>query len=326
MGGILKGLLALVVILVIALGAGYLVLKRDDIPYATLEEKYGGPLSQYLELPDGVRVHYRDQGNASGPVLVLVHGFSASLHTWEPWVERLGFNNRIITLDLPGHGLTQAPPGYEGSTGNYVAVVDAVAQHLQLQRFALAGSSMGGGVSWNYALTHPEKVEALILVDSSGWPSDDSGGPRASARLLGAPIIGPMLRQLDARALIAQGLRTSFADQALVTDDMIDRYWELARAPGHRDILFSRAQDGADPRALADLATPTLIMWGEQDGLISVSDARRFADVLPNMDLITYPNVGHLPQEEHADQSAADVAAFLERVRAPAAPAAAPAN
>lgn len=318
MGGLLKGLLALAAVVVIALGAGYLVLKRDDIPYATLEEKYGGPASAYLDLPDGVRVHYRDQGNPNGPALVLVHGFSASLHAWEPWVERLGPTYRIVSLDLPGHGLTRAPPCYRASITGYGEVVDALAQHLQLQRFTLAGNSMGGEVAWNYALAHPDKLEGLILVDAAGWPSREPRGPPGAAQLMEAPVIGPALRRLDARALFAQGLRMSFADPAFVDDAMIDRYWELARAPGHRDILFTIRRDGEDTRTLGDILTPTLILWGEEDRLISVSDARRFADVLLHMDLITYPDVGHIPMEEAPDQSAADVAAFLERIHAAA--------
>lgn len=319
MGGVLRGLLALAVIIVIALGAGYLVLQRDDIPYATLEAKYGGPQSRYLDLPDGVRVHYRDQGAQAGPALVLVHGFSASLHTWEPWVARLGRTYRVVTLDLPGHGLTQAPRGYEASITGYRDIVEAVTQHLGIQRFALAGSSMGGEVAWNYALAHPDRLEALILVDAAGWPGDRAATRGLAARAMALPVLGPAIRRLDARALFRQGLALSFVDKSLVTDAMVDRYWELARAPGHRDILFSIRRDGADAGEIGYIQTPTLVLWGEGDALIPVSDGRRFADVLPNMALITYPDVGHVPQEEHADQSAADVAAFLARVHGPGA-------
>ncbi len=106
---------------------------------------------------------------------------------------------------------------------------------------------------------------------------------------------------------------------------MIDRYFELARAPGHRAILFTIGQDGAPTAALTSIVTPTLILWGEEDALIPVSDARRFADVIPNMDLVTFPNVGHIPMEEAPDESAAATAQFLERIHTPA-PSTIPAN
>ena len=116
-------LAALVVLLVI----GWFALQRPDTPYATLEATYANAESQFMDLPGGVRVHYRDEGNAAGPTLVLVHGFSASLHTWEPWVERLGGDYRIISFDLPGHGLTRAPQGYKASIDGYADIVDQVA-------------------------------------------------------------------------------------------------------------------------------------------------------------------------------------------------------
>ena len=109
------GVLALVGLIALVLVAGYFVLKRDDVPYETLAARYESAASRYVDLPSGVRMHYRDEGQATGPTLLLIHGFSASLHTWEPWVQRLGDEYRVITLDLPGHGLTRAPAGYQAS-------------------------------------------------------------------------------------------------------------------------------------------------------------------------------------------------------------------
>jgi hypothetical protein len=107
--------------LAVLLAGAYLALRRPDIPFKTLEAKYANSASRYLDLPSGAHVHYRDQGNPTGPVLVLVHGFSASLHTWEPWVGLLGNQYRIISLDLPGHGLTRAPADYKPSIEAYAS-------------------------------------------------------------------------------------------------------------------------------------------------------------------------------------------------------------
>ncbi len=127
-----------------------------DIPYEELEARYGSETSRYMEMPDGVRVHYRDEGNPDAEItLVMVHGFAASLHAWEPWVARLENDYRLVSLDLPGHGLTRAPAGYQASPEGQLAVVDAVAGKLGLDPFVLAGNSMGGGVAWRYGLAHP---------------------------------------------------------------------------------------------------------------------------------------------------------------------------
>ena len=112
---LLGGLLGLIGLVAVAAVGGYVLLKRDDIPYETLESQYTSPASQFVDLPGGIHMHYREQGqDAQSPTVLLVHGFSASLHTWEPWVERLSEDYHVVSLDLPGHGLTRAPAGSSG--------------------------------------------------------------------------------------------------------------------------------------------------------------------------------------------------------------------
>ncbi|HUB85461.1 MAG TPA: alpha/beta fold hydrolase, partial [Rhizomicrobium sp.] len=142
-----------------------------DIPRSVLEAKYATPPSEFIMLPDGARAHVRDQGNKNGPVLVLVHGSNASLFTWEPWVARLHNDFRIVTMDMPGHGLTGAVPDQDYSQEGMVKFVDEVADKLGLKKFAIGGNSMGGGVAARYAEEHPDRVTALILVDAAGEPT-----------------------------------------------------------------------------------------------------------------------------------------------------------
>jgi pimeloyl-ACP methyl ester carboxylesterase len=112
---------------------------------------------------------------------MLLHGSNASLHTWEPWVALLGDEYRIVSVDLPGHRLTGRVPDDDDSMAAFVATVAAVADHLGIDRFALGGNSMGGGVTWQFALAHPERVSAMILVDAVGLRSwREAGPPRAS--------------------------------------------------------------------------------------------------------------------------------------------------
>lgn len=316
------GLLALVGLVAIAGAAGYFFLKRDDIPYETLAARYESAASRYVDLPSGIRMHYRDEGD--GPVLLLIHGFSASLHTWEPWVQQLATGDqrindyRIISLDLPGHGLTRAPAGYRA---NIEAFRDAVAEFVQSQQltnFALAGNSMGGNVAWEYALAHPEQVNALILVDASGW--EDTRAEAAEEpqifKLLRNPVLGPALQNLDNSRLIRQGLEAAFYDPALVTDAMVTRYSELSRAPGHRDILLQmtlgfRERNYATAERLAALQMPVLVLTGDTDRLVPPEHAQQFHDAIPGSRLIVYENIGHIPMEEAAEASAMNVHEFL---------------
>ena len=305
------------------LGVAWILMQRPDIPYEDLAVRYASPASQYMDLPDGVRVHYRDEGRRDAPALVLVHGFSASLHAWEPWVKALAPDYRIITLDLPGHGLTGAPAGYQVGPGGFEAVVDTVTRRLGVARFTLGGNSMGGGVAWRYALKHPDRLDGLVLVDAAGWPS--AGQNEALIfTILKNPVGRTVLKNVETRPLVKQGLEAGYLDPALVTPALIDRYTELARAPGHRDILLglqTGRRDEATATRLSKIRTPTLVVFGEQDKLIPAADGKRFADAIPGAKLIVYPQVGHVPMEQIPQRSAADLKAWLTTsVYPPAAP------
>jgi pimeloyl-ACP methyl ester carboxylesterase len=291
-----------------------------DIPYATLKARYATPASRFMTLPDGVTVHYRDQGRADGPPIVMVHGFAANLDAWEPWAARLGNEYRIITLDLPAHGLTLVPPGYRVSTEGQVEVVDELTRALHVDRFALAGNSMGGGVAWSYALAHPDRVDALILADSVGPPSGTrrKGGPPAIFVLLGNPAGRAMLRQIDPRPLAERGLRQAYVDPGLVTPQLVDRYVDLALAPGHRALLLAaqdRPRTPVTARTLQAIHAPTLVLHGAADTVIPLAAGQALAAAIPGSRLIVYPGVGHVPMEQIPDRSAADVRDFLRGTR-----------
>jgi pimeloyl-ACP methyl ester carboxylesterase len=299
--------------------AGCVVL-RPDIPWATLDARYANARSRFMDLPGGVRVHYRDQGDPSGPPVVMVHGYAASLEAWEPWVARLGDRYRIVTLDLPGHGLTRAPATWRPSLRAYAGVLDAVTDRLRLPPFVLVGNSMGGGVAWTYALKHPDRVRGLVLVDSIGIPA-----PPAQSRRKGTPLVFQILAtppgrfvlaHVDTRNLAEKGLKQAYVDPALVSPALVDRYVDLSRAPGHRQILTSG--EGGGPtitsRTFAAIAVPTLVLHGDADVVIPVSSSVALAAAIPGARLITYPGVGHVPMEQIPDRSAADVGAFLARV------------
>jgi len=268
-----------------------------------------------MTLPDGLRVHYRDEGPTDARVVVLVHGFAASLHAWEPWAERLQGEYRVLTLDLPGHGLTRAPADYRMSTAGNVAVVDELTRRVGVERFVVAGNSMGGAVAWSYALAHPERVEGLVLVNAAGWPSEarGEGGP-AVFKLLANPAGRVLLRNLDPRPLAARGLRQAYQDERLVTQALVDRYVELARAPGHRALLTSGSggRSTTPPQSFARIRTPTLVMVGLKDQVIPPERSRGFVGGIPGSKLVTYAEGGHVPMEQMPEESARDLRAFLQ--------------
>ncbi|MFN4185605.1 MAG: alpha/beta fold hydrolase [Hyphomonas sp.] len=315
----LSRFLAVVITLGVILFAGWWSLKRDDIPYEQLETIYANSDSRFLALDDEKRIHFRDVGPRDAPVIVLVHGFSASLHTWEPWVADLKRDYRVISLDLPGHGLSRCLDNDEIGTDQFVDVIDRVTNALKVERFTLAGNSMGGGAAWNYALAHPLRLEGLVLVDAAGWPraEGESDSRPFVFRLLEIGLARKLVKDLDMSSLIRPGLEDSFADPAFVTDEMVDRYSSLARAPCHREALLAlsagrgtRAE--ATPERLSGISAPTLVMHGMQDKVIPASHGEQFAAAIPGAEIKLYSDAGHLPHEEIAAQSLADLRAFLD--------------
>jgi pimeloyl-ACP methyl ester carboxylesterase len=310
------------------LGALVLSACARDIPYETLKAKYANPASKFVTLPNGVSVHYRDQGRPDGPPVVLVHGFAANLDTWEPWVTRLGDTYRVVTLDLPAHGLTVTPPGYEMSTGGQVEVIDELTRKLDLPAFVLGGNSMGGGASWNYALAHPDRLRGLVLVASVGpRPQADASappreGPPAIFQVMANPVGRAALRSLNPRPLAEPGLKKAYVDESLVTPALVDRYVDLALAPGRREMILAgrRGPPSASADAVKGVSVPTLVMHGEKDTVVPVGVGQRLGELIPGARLILYPEAGHVPMEQIPDRSAADVRAFIESLPATKSP------
>lgn len=323
---IFLGVLALIAIAVIVIIAAFL---RFDIPREELVAKYGNDASQFIELRSGAVAHVRDEGNRDGDVLVLVHGSNASLHTWEPWVAALGDTYRVVTLDMPAHGLTGATPEADYSPAGMAAFTHEVVRKLGIEKFTLGGNSMGGSVALNYAVAYPDDLEGLILVCSSGIAREETeaseGDAARSFSLVNMPVVSQALRWLTPRFIFEDGLRGVFVDQSIVTDAMVDRYIELNVMEGTRDatrIRFGIQRTPVPDDVVRALEVPTLVMWGDKDPLIPVSVGNRFDALLPNSTLVIYENVGHIPMEEVAEVSASDVRAFMEATKVASAPAA----
>lgn len=295
-----------------------LLARTPDRPKDYLERKYARPPSKFVELPGGARVHYRDRGPPLAPALVLLHGSNASLQTWEPWARFLSTALRVITLDLPGHGLTGPVPGDDYSPDGMAAFVEAFRKKLGLDHFFLAGNSMGGNVSFRYTLAHPSVVDKLVLIDSSGvnhlLPPGRQPEVPLGMRLIRTPVVNRIASWTTPRSFVEKSVRAVFVDQTLVTEEMIDRYYELLLYPGNRRATRLRAAAPVDLTAadrLGEIRAPTLILWGKSDKLVPVEAAEVFRSRIPGSRVIVYDDVGHVPMEEVAARSAADTLTFL---------------
>jgi pimeloyl-ACP methyl ester carboxylesterase len=313
----MKKLLVIVAILAALLASVFYFLRTPDTDPEAMLAKYGGAEAKFAAGEGALRIHYRDQGNPDGPALVLLHGNSASLHTWEPLVERLGDDYRIITYDQPGQGLTGPSPDEDYSASGLMKALDVVLAEADVEKFILAGNSMGGWIAWRYALANPDRVEALILLDASGAPlleGEEEPPSTLGFKLLSIKWLRPLVSQITPRSIIEKSLHDAVAVDDVVTEAMVDRYWELLRYPGNRRAAALRTdvdRELAMADRLPEITAPTLILWGAEDQLIYATAAKTFDDRIPHSTAIVYDGVGHIPMEEIPDRVAKDMRTFL---------------
>lgn len=321
---LLRGLGLVLMLVLFAAGALTIWGWAPDLPRERLIAEYGGGASQFVELPSGVTVHLRDQGCRDCEAVILVHGSNASLHTWEPWAEQLAPHWRVVTIDMPGHGLTGGTPDADYTIGRAAGVVEEVRAHLDLASAHVGGNSRGGAIALYYAVEHPGRVRSLALLNAAGapWPQDDGEDEDDSPliyRLAANPAIAPLLMNFLPRSLVADAVRGAVADPATVSEAMVERYHDVLRFPGNREATLIR--QGLDYpmepyRQAHTLDMPVLVMWGELDTVVPLSQLNRFVEAMPHARTVVYADVGHTPMEEIPVRSASDYADFLDAAEA----------
>ena len=312
-GGAAKWVLGSLGAVALVLTVGLASAWAPDKPVAELLGKYAPPPSQMVAV-DGMTVHVRDEGPRDDPQpIVLLHGTSASLHTWDGWTEALRDQRRVIRFDLPAFGLTGPSPDHRYTTERYVQFVKAMYDHFGLQHSVLAGNSLGGAIAWESALAMPGRVDKLILVDAAGYPMSPKSVP-IGFKIAQVQALAPLMRHLLPRGMVESSVRNVYGNPDKVTPELVDRYYDLSLREGNRAALGERFRQtvwGAHADQIKQIRVPTLILWGDQDRLIPPDHAQQFQRDISGSQLVMFPGLGHVPHEEDAAQTVAAVKSFL---------------
>jgi len=294
--------------------AGLLATWASDRTVAQLSARWAQPPSKFVEV-GGMQVHLRDEGPRNDPLpIVLLHGTSASLHTWDGWVASLKDEHRVIRFDLPAFGLTGPDPHNDYSIAAYVRFVVAVMDKLGVQRFVLAGNSLGGQIAWETALSHPERVRQLVLVDAAGYPFVPTSIP-IGFRIARMPGLRVLMEHVLPRGVVDSSVRNVYGDPSKVTRELVDRYYELTLRAGNREALAYRMDQGlsGDENQISKLKLPTLILWGDKDHLIPLDNGKRFALDIAGSKLVVFDDLGHVPHEEDPKKTVEALKEFLAK-------------
>lgn len=292
--------------------AGVIATWAPDRSVQQLSVRWAQAPSRFVDI-SGMQVHVRDEGPRDDPVpVVLLHGTSASLHTWDGWVDALKVNRRVIRFDLPGFGLTGPNPMGDYSMVAYVKFVAAVMDKLGVKKFDIAGNSLGGQIAWQSAYAMPERVGKLILVDSAGYPSQPVSVP-IGFRIARIPGLRSVMEYVLPRGVVKGSVSNLYGEPEKITEELIDRYYELTLRAGNRDALTKRFDQvvTTDNEKIKTLKLPTLIIWGGKDRLIPPGNALRFEADIVGSQRVVFDNLGHVPHEEDAKATVKPVLAFL---------------
>jgi 2-hydroxymuconate-semialdehyde hydrolase len=272
------------------------------------------------ELPvRGARIRVRESGDPAHPPILLLHGIGRSLEDWDPQHERLSDAYRVVSVDLSGYGMSTAVPGptsLASLTDGVAATVDALGEDRPMH---VMGNSLGGAIAMKLLATTPSRVATLTLVNSAGFGKEVT----LALRILAIPGLGkPLLRRIDPKA--ARRIeRNLFHDGAHVTDERVDFAVRVAARPDNARVYLETARElgtfrgvrapwretllaqvGAHPR-------PTLIVWGDRDRILPATHLTAATAALPHARSHLFPDTGHLPQIERADDFANLARQFL---------------
>jgi pimeloyl-ACP methyl ester carboxylesterase len=301
-------IIALVFTSFIVLAALYLW--TPDKSKAELEKIYSSPKSAYVNAL-GVKIHYQDTGPSKNPIPILfLHGFGASLQTWDIWSEALSNEYRVVSVDLPGFGLTGEDPSGIYTDQRSVEVLEAFLKELKIPKVVLVGNSMGGKFAWQFAARYPDQVAKLVLISPDGYASPGIEYGKKTE----IPAIAQLYRHFFSKTFLEMNLEPAYANPKTLNNALVNRYYDLMLAPGVRGAILARMEQTVlqDPvPSLANIKVPTLLIWGEKDAFIPITNSDDYLNVMPNAKRVSLPNIGHLPQEEQPSIGLAALKEFL---------------
>jgi len=282
-----------------------------DIPADVLEARYANSASRFINVA-GVRIHYRDEGPRDAPAIVLVHANFASLLGWEPWSVALRDSYRVIRFDMTSHGLTGPDPTGDYTLERTMELTEKFIDAMGLKTFSLGGTSLGGTVAVLYTFRNPGRIDKLILLS----PGSLEGKKQKERGTV--PDSTYILKYILPRALPKFMLTSGFGDKSKLTDELIDRWYDLWLREGQREAQLDRLPQykSIDIQSVfRSRKVPVLLLWGEANTTADFEQAEEVQHLLENaesLNFISYPGVGHMAVQEAGAQIAVDVRAFLD--------------
>ncbi len=264
---------------------------------------------QFIELADGT-IHYEQAGAPNRTPVILLHGFGASSFSFRHNLAPLSQGRLVLAPDALGFGFSSKPTGGDYSALAEIKRLKSFMDSMDINEAVLIGNSMGGRNALLFTLEYPQKVSALVLINSAGHKNENRDSP-----ILRLPGVATMfLKIASSRPAVKAILRSVFYDKDKVTPEVVKGYRLPLRLPGTPSVLRALSETESPialtPR-LPEITVPTLIIWGKHDPLFPLPDAEHYLNI-PNSTLIQIDEAGHLPHEEKPDEVNRLILDFLQ--------------
>jgi pimeloyl-ACP methyl ester carboxylesterase len=302
---LIGGLLGLVLFCAVALGVNALIVGGQT----RQARAYDGFI---VRLPHGDDLQVHENGPASAPALVLLHGFAGSLRWWDAITPALATRYRVVRVDLLGHGGSAKPAGGY-SMEHQAQLVDEALAKLGVHRAVIVGHSMGGIVATALARRHRALTAGVVVIDSP--PRSSASTLPFLARLAFVPLIGPATRTLATDGMVASALGSAFAPGFKVRRVYAGDFWRMTYTSYHDSHSDSTAylQHEPLPARLKALTVPLLALYGTRDQLVSPRSERDY-ETVPGAQVLAIPGSGHSPMIEKPYATSQLILAFGARV------------
>lgn len=233
------------------------------------------------------------------PPIILIHGFVASSYTYHPIMSHLAHHFSVIALDLPGFGRSEKSTKFLYTYENYAKLIIRCMDHFNLEHVHIAGHSMGGQIGLYTARMKPERVNKLVLINSSAYWGRVYRWARAATFL---PFSYVAIKHIVQNNNVKDTLENVLYDDSLITEELIEEYGRPLKEKKFYKALsrLMRQREGDLTREeLSEIHTPSLLIWGEDDKVVPLSAGKQLANDLPNSTLVSYEKAGHLITEEY---------------------------
>ncbi len=306
----ISGYSIILILLIVSTVFGY-----RDIPFSELKDKYAQLPSSFTTI-DRMQVHFRDEGKTTNAIpIVLIHGTGSSLHTFDDWTNTLKHSHRVIRMDLPGYGLTDPFTDSDYSIENYIHFIKQFLNEIGVEKCIIGGNSLGGHIAWRFTIANQDRVKKILLINASGYPSKAKSVPLAF-KIAEIPVLKNVFTFITPKFVARSSVENVYFDKSKVTDELVNRYFELTLREGNRQAFIDRLSINNSSeyyKKMPSIQQPTLVLWGDQDLLIPVEMAERFHRDLPNSTLVVLKDTGHVPMEERPRLSLEAVESFLSQ-------------